>query len=106
MLASTGWLVMLHNDTSARMEEWWRYATAVGSSEDNDKISEDGNLALVDYSVTSPIVVVTGIFASKDVTGYNFTTMVNILQFCSNLYRNYLFGNPLYHGRYQQPTLR
>ena len=63
--ASTGWVVPLYKDTSARMYGWWRYATAVGSSENDDEIFVYGNLALVNYGITSSIMVVTVCVALK-----------------------------------------
>ena len=47
------------------MEGWWRDGNAMGSLEYDDEILDNVNLALVNYIITHPIIVVTGFIASK-----------------------------------------
>ena len=45
LVASTGWIFLIYNVISKNMERMWRYSTAVGLFEDNDKRSEYSKLA-------------------------------------------------------------
>ena len=73
---STGWLFKIYDMTSSIVERWLSNTNDMGSLEDNDEILEDRNLSSVNYGVTSPIMVVMGFVAPKDVAGPNVTVMI------------------------------
>ena len=76
------------------MQGCCRDSAAVGSSEYNNEILDDGNISLVDYGVTSSMVVVNGFVLSNNGTVSTFNKIHSFYNFIMNSQINILLGNP------------